>query len=458
MYDAKRDFEDVAVYTGVPTSTELAPAAPAHTGAVVSVEQSRAVAEAQAAMVIARSAPRDENAAYLKIIKACKRLSLAEQGEYAYKRGSKLVDGASIRLAEVMVRYWGNANYGFRELSRDRDESQVEAFAWDLETNVKATRTFTVRHWRDKTGGPQKLTQERDKYELLAGMAQRRVRACILQIIPGDIVEAARQQCKKTLAAGNGKSMEDRVRGMLEAFDEVGVTKDMVEAYLQHKITAIVPQQLVTLRQIFQSIRDGVAPREEFFKPQATTKKERLTSEPSDPMAGAADESYSRQGLAQTARSPEDPPREAEPGADSSESEPEEVDFWCEYCKKFKTRSVMGLKRHQNRCSAKLVAAVLKPAQEPPPDGPETPSQEPAPLAGGGGSPLSFPNVTAEVQASEPWMELLELLETNPTALKIWDNDLANRPVRDSALVHSLMTFILGRLGRIRKGMINGGY
>ena len=166
-----------------------------------------------------------------------------------------------------------------------------------------------------------------------------------------------------------------------------------------------------------------------------------------DPMAGAADESYSRQGLAQTARSPEDPPREAEPGADSSESE---INYKCSRGCGFKTTSTMGLKRHENRCKP--------PTQEPPPDGPETPSQEPAPPAGGGGSPLSFPNVTAEVQASEPWMELLELLETNEIARKVWDDDCANRAVRDTAHVHSLMRFILGRLDRIVRGMINGGY
>jgi len=260
-------------------NTELQTVDIKSTNSVANIEQSRAASETQAAMVVAQKFPRNENEAYNKIITACKRLSLAESGTYAFKRGTEMVTGPSIRLAEVLARCWGNISYGFREVGRNEVSSEIEAFCWDMEANVRATRSFTVKHWRDTKGGGYAISQERDKYELVANQAQRRVRACILEMIPGDIVEAAENECKKTIANGDGRPIEDRVRDMLLAFKEFGVDEKMIEAFFQHKIKAIVPAELVRLQQIYKSIKDGVATREEFFnlKPQDSDTGEKLT-------------------------------------------------------------------------------------------------------------------------------------------------------------------------------------
>lgn len=266
-------FGDIQVFTG----QELAERTKTPTSAVA-VEQSRAVAEAQAAMLVARMNPRDEITAYERIMTACKRPSLAEAAEYAYKRGGSLVTGPTIRLAEVMARAWGNMAYGLRELGRASGASEMEAFAWDLETNTRVVRTFQVRHVREKRAGNETLTGERDIYELTANMGQRRVRACILEVIPGDIVEAAREQCKKTLSSGAGGPLEDRVRTMVVAFKEFGVSQEMIERLLAHPVKAMVEAEFVRLKQIFRSLKDGMAKREEFFSvvdapPQAEPEK-----------------------------------------------------------------------------------------------------------------------------------------------------------------------------------------
>ncbi|HCY86380.1 MAG TPA: hypothetical protein DHV36_14690 [Desulfobacteraceae bacterium] len=248
---------------------------------VANIEQSRAISETQAAMIVAQKFPRDENVSYKKIMVACQRHSLAESGIYAFKRGNAMVTGPSIRLAEVLARCWGNMDYGFREVGRTDNSSEIEAFCWDMENNVRITRTFTVKHWRDTQGGGYALKQERDKYELVANQAQRRVRACILQTIPGDIVEAAEKECQKTLQGGDGRPIEDRVRDMLVAFQEFGVDEKMIEELLNHKIKAIIPAELVKLQQIYKSIKDGVAPREDFFK----INEEKKTSKAADALS-----------------------------------------------------------------------------------------------------------------------------------------------------------------------------
>jgi len=263
------------------TALDNAPTTQAPSG-LLTTDQARAVAEVQAAMVVAKSAPRDEEAAYLKIMKACRRKSLALQAHYAYRRGGTLVEGPSIRLAEVLLRCWGNSTAGFRELSRGQGVSEVEAFAWDLESNAKFVRQFQVRHRRDREGGSVELKSERDIYEYVAGMAQRRVRSCICELIPGDIVDAASEECKKTLERDE-KPLEERVRKMLVAFGELGVTKDMIENYLQHQVTAIVPQQFYQLIKIYNSIKDGVATREEFFKVGVTVKAPEPKQAPNAP-------------------------------------------------------------------------------------------------------------------------------------------------------------------------------
>lgn len=171
-------------------------------GALIAAEQSKAIAEVQAALLIARGNPRDPRRAMDRILQDCMRPTLAEEATYQYARGGTDISGPSIRLAETLAKRWGNMEAGVKELSRRDGVSECLAYAWDYETNYRDVRTFTVRHWRDrKNGGGYVLTDERDIYELIANYGQRRKRACILALIDGDVVEAAVRQCEITLAA-----------------------------------------------------------------------------------------------------------------------------------------------------------------------------------------------------------------------------------------------------------------
>jgi hypothetical protein len=233
-------------------------------GSMAQVSESRAVAEVQAQYVIAKKFPRDENASYMRIMKACERPFLAEQAMYAYPRGGQLVTGPSIRLAEAMAQSWGNIDCGIREISQSDGMSVAEAFAIDLETNTRITKTFHVPHSRDTKQGKKRLTDSRDIYELVANQGSRRLRACILGIIPGDVIDAAVGRCGKTLESSD-VPMEDQIRKLVLAFDEIGVKTDHLEKRLGHKLDATIPQEIVTLRGIYKSIKDGMADRSQFF-------------------------------------------------------------------------------------------------------------------------------------------------------------------------------------------------
>ena len=105
---------------------------------------SRQAQEVQAAMVIAKRFPRDEVESYNRIMQSCKRKSLAESAMYEYPRGGTKVTGPSIRLAESMAQNWGNLDFGITELEQKNGESQVMAYAWDLETNTRQVKIFSV--------------------------------------------------------------------------------------------------------------------------------------------------------------------------------------------------------------------------------------------------------------------------------------------------------------------------
>lgn len=234
---------------------------------LVEERKARASSEIQSALVIAQRFPRDELNAEKKIINACKRFSLAESSMYTFPRGGKPVKGPSIRLAETLARLWGNVKYGFNEIESGPESSVVEAFAWDFESNVMVTRSWTVEHMIQKKNNEKKvLTDPRDRYENMANSAARRMRACILEVIPGEITESAVKQCQLTLEKGEGSEpIIDRVRKMVLAFDELGVTKEMLEKRLGHPLDQCIPREIADLTAIYRTIKDGVQDRSVWF-------------------------------------------------------------------------------------------------------------------------------------------------------------------------------------------------
>lgn len=231
----------------------------------VQSDSQRAIAEVQAALVIAKQFPRNPIEAYDRVMNACQRPGLAQSAVYSYARGGTSVTGPSIRLAEMLAQNWGNIQYGIRELSSENGESTVEAFAWDVETNTRQTKVFQVPHIRYTRQGTKKLTDPRDIYELVANNGARRLRACILGVIPGDVVDAAVDQCEKTIHA-NADTSPEGVQKLVKAFEQFGVTKDDIEGFIQRRLEAITPANVVSLRKIFTSLRDGMSSAKDWFK------------------------------------------------------------------------------------------------------------------------------------------------------------------------------------------------
>jgi len=226
---------------------------------------SRQTQEVQGAIIMAKRFPRDVRAAEQRIIAGCARPKLAAQARYTYPRGGTQVMGPSIRLAEHIAQNWGNLDFGLVELEQRDGESQMMAYCWDLETNTRQVKIFTVKHERKAHGKIVKLDDPRDVYEMASNQGARRLRACILGVVPGDIVEAAEEACEATLANAGGAPIKSRVKEIIRAFAKFGVTESQIAARIGHHIDAIGEQEIVQLRGIYTSLKDGMATAEDYF-------------------------------------------------------------------------------------------------------------------------------------------------------------------------------------------------
>jgi hypothetical protein len=141
----------------------------------------------------------------------------------------------------------------------------MEAYAWDLETNTSTSQKFTVKHVRDTRRGRQDLTDERDIYEIGANQGARRLRARLLAILPPDLVDAAVNRCRATLAGKTETPMADRIRALVDGFAAIGVTAALIERRVGKKLDQLLPDELVDLRAVYKSIKDGVGKASDYF-------------------------------------------------------------------------------------------------------------------------------------------------------------------------------------------------
>ena len=232
----------------------------------VAIEASRAIAEAQGKLVIAKRFPRDEVKAYAKAMEACQRPTMAAKAFYSFPRGGQTVEGPTIRFAEELARCWGNIDYGIKELSQDDGKSEMQAYAWDLETNAQSVQNFTNPHQREQGKKMVNLTSQRDIYENNANMATRRLRSRILAILPSWFVEDAIEECKKTLAGRNDTPLIDRVKKMVVAFAKIGVTQEQIEKRLKKKTDTMNADDFVEYTGIYNAIKQGESKIAEWFE------------------------------------------------------------------------------------------------------------------------------------------------------------------------------------------------
>ena len=257
----------------------------ANNGLAINQVVSRQMQEVQGAIIMAKQFPRDVNASLDAIMAACRNRRVAESAEYVFPRDGQDISGASIRLAEVVAQAWGNIDYGIIELSSSNGVSEMMAYAWDIQANVRRQMIFSVRHERtSKKRGTYKLTDSRDVYEVVANMGSRRVRACILAVIPAYVVDEAREECKKYLESELGKDgrngFEKEIKITISTFErKMGIPAESLEKYLGKSRNQWDLQDMISIRSVYSSIKEGMAGKADFFPELAEPEKPETVEE-----------------------------------------------------------------------------------------------------------------------------------------------------------------------------------
>ena len=266
------------------------PQTPASQGTVI--EQSRAVAEVAAAVRVAQDFPRDTNRASEAARDLCSRLAVAQRAFYEVpNRGA----GLSVHIARELARLWGNLDYGVRELARNdvRGESEMQAWAWDQQTNTRTVRSFIVPHAKSLRGGGRKdLVDLNDIYLNNQNIGARAVRECIFAVLPQPLLAEAEALLRATLERGDGKPIEQRRDDAEDAFKAIKVTLKQLEARVGQPKAQWSARDIADLVRAYTSITQDGIPVAEFFPevpvevPAAEPVTEWATVPPGEPTQG----------------------------------------------------------------------------------------------------------------------------------------------------------------------------
>jgi hypothetical protein len=242
--------------------------APGRIGQATAIEQSRAIAQVQAMVIVAQQCPRSVPAAIRSMEEACRQPELAGKAFFRFPRAGQTVSGPSVHLARELARCWGNIEHGVTEMRRDDGaaQSEMQAFAWDLETNTRSAAVFIVPHKRDTREGVRDLTDMRDIYENNANNGARRLREAIFSVLPVWFREQAMTLCDKTLEDGGGRPLAQRIADAVTAFERYGVTPGRIAAKFGHAdMGELTAHDVGQLGVIYESLKQGTVTVDEEF-------------------------------------------------------------------------------------------------------------------------------------------------------------------------------------------------
>lgn len=219
-----------------------------------------AAREIEVGMLAAKRFPRDVARVESRLAHICQRPRLAEKAEYLYKRGGTAISGPTIVLMRAVAGEYGNIQSGFVVTDEDDDGCTLNAFAWDFESNYRSARSIRLlKSVQRKINGVTQWVKpdERDWREYVGNIGSRLERRCLENVIPGDLVDLAREYCETTRKTADAKDPDAARKRTLKGFDALGINADMLAEYLGKSLSKATPDEWDDLRKIGVSIRDG---------------------------------------------------------------------------------------------------------------------------------------------------------------------------------------------------------
>jgi hypothetical protein len=174
---------------------------------------------------------------------------------YTLPRGGKVIEGPSVRLAEIVGSAWGNLRYGARVVGQDRQFVTAQGLCHDLEVNVAAAievkRRITDKH--GKTFNDDMIAVTGNAASSIA------LRNAVFRVIPFAFVKFIYDQAR-LVATGDVKTLSKKRDDMLAYFGKMGLSAERVLASVGKRgVEDVGLDELRLLKGFATAIKDGEA-------------------------------------------------------------------------------------------------------------------------------------------------------------------------------------------------------
>ena len=200
--------------------------------------------------------------------------STAEDCFYALRRQGTLIEGVSVRLAEIIAGAWGNMRVQTRIIGNDGKTITAQGVCHDLETNL-AVSVEVKRRITDKSG----KTYSEDM-QVTTGNAASAIafRNAVLKVVPKAVTKRVIDEIKQ-VALGKAIDLETRRQNMIAYFGKLGVSQTDILTYCGVKrIEEITSEMVFELSGLKNAIKEGTTTVAETFK-QNTADAEKLAED-----------------------------------------------------------------------------------------------------------------------------------------------------------------------------------
>lgn len=172
---------------------------------------------------------------------------------YALKRDGNLIEGLSVRMAEIIADCWGNLRVQTRIVGNDGKTITAQGVCHDLETNV-AVSVEVKRRITKKNG-----ETFNEDMQVMVGNAASAIafRNAVLKVVPKAVTKNV---CNLVYQKAKGKAVEIPVawQNCKNTFAKVGVDEAMLLWYLQiNNAEEVTAEHINLLRGTYNSLHEG---------------------------------------------------------------------------------------------------------------------------------------------------------------------------------------------------------
>jgi len=201
---------------------------------------------------------------------------MAEACNYAVPRGGKIIEGPSVRLAEIAAYAWGHLRVEAKIVSEDERFVTARGVCHDMQTNV-----FVAYETKRKISYSNGRRYNDDMIATTGNAAASiALRNAIFRVIPNALIKPLADEAKMC-AKGDVKTLSARRSALLEHFGRLGAKPEDVYRVLGVAgVEDITLDHLLTMQGIAAAIKDGETTFESVFTVPVTvaSKSEGITA------------------------------------------------------------------------------------------------------------------------------------------------------------------------------------